>query len=126
MSDILDLLLRPEVPNVQKNLPEKTYRVKRLSGLLGEDAAFTLRGLPYGRVEELKEMSGGDVAVHILLAGVTAPDFKDRRLGEKFGGVTPAETVKAMLLPGEIEDISRAVEQLCGYRMNTIEEIKNG
>ncbi|WP_418271818.1 phage tail assembly chaperone [Intestinimonas sp.] len=32
---------------------------------------------------------------------------------------------KAMLLPGEIEDLSRAVEKLCGYRANTIEEIKN-
>ena len=32
---------------------------------------------------------------------------------------------KAMLLPGEVEDLSRAVEKLCGYRANTIEEIKN-
>ena len=32
---------------------------------------------------------------------------------------------KAMLLPSEIEDLSRAVEKLCGYRANTIEEIKN-
>jgi hypothetical protein len=29
-----------------------------------------------------------------------------------------------MLLPGEIEDISRAVELLSGYRATTIEEIK--
>ena len=32
---------------------------------------------------------------------------------------------KAILLPGEIEDLSRAVEKLCGYRRTTIEEIKN-
>ena len=44
---------------------------------------------------------------------------------EKFGGATPAETVKAALLPGEIEDLSRAVERLCGYRRTTIEEVKN-
>ena len=31
-----------------------------------------------------------------------------------------------MLLPGEVEDLSRAVEKLCGYRANTIEEIKIG
>lgn len=31
-----------------------------------------------------------------------------------------------MLLPGEIEELSRAVEKLCGYRMTTVEEIKNG
>ena len=33
--------------------------------------------------------------------------------------------MKAMLLPGEIADLSRAVERLCGYRRLTIEEIKN-
>lgn len=126
MSEMLDRLLKPEVPNVQKTLPEAKYKVKRLSELCGEDVVFTLRALPYGRVAELKESESEDLGIHILLAGVAEPDLKDPRLGEKFGGVTPAETVKAMLLPGEIEDISRAVEKLCGYRVNTIEEVKNG
>lgn len=125
MSEMLDRLLRPEVPNVQKELPTAKYKVKRLSKAAGEDVVFTLRALPYGRVEELKESGGEDMSVHILLAGTVEPDLKDPRLAERFGGVTPAETVKAMLLPGEIEDISRAVERLCGYRMDTIEEIKN-
>ena len=30
-----------------------------------------------------------------------------------------------MLLPGEIEDLARAIERLCGYRRLTIEEVKN-
>ena len=121
---VLDLLLRPELPNVQKTLPTAKYRVKRLSELAGEDVVFTLRGLPYGKVQELKE-STGEFNVLVTLAGVADPDFKAPRLAEKYGGVTPAETVKAMLLPGEIEDISRAVEKLCGYRSATIEEVKN-
>ena len=125
MSELLELLLRPEVPYVQKQLPTRKYRIKRLSEACGEDVIFTLRGLPYGRVSELKETNSTDLNVHILLAGVVEPDFKDRRLAERFGGATPAETVKAMLLAGEIEDISRAVERLCGYRRDTIEEIKN-
>jgi hypothetical protein len=29
-----------------------------------------------------------------------------------------------MLLPGEIEDLSRTIEKLSGYRTDTIEEIK--
>ena len=57
--------------------------------------------------------------------GCAQPNLKDRSLAEKYGGATPAETVKAMLLPGEIEDLSRAVERLCGYRGATIEEVKN-
>jgi hypothetical protein len=125
MSELLDRLLRPEIPNVLKQLPAKAYRVKRLSELAGEDVVFQLRALPYGRVEELKEGNSEEMSVQILLAGVVEPNLKDSRLAEKFGGATPAETVKAMLLPGEIEDISRAVERLCGYRMNTIEEVKN-
>ena len=125
MSELLDRLLKPEIPNVLKQLPTKEYKIKRLSELTGEDVVFRLRALPYGRVEELKESNSEEMNVHILLAGVVEPDLKDSRLAAKFGGATPAETVKAMLLPGEIEDISRAVERLCGYRMSTIEEVKN-
>ena len=87
-SDLLALLLRPELPNVREQLPTAKYRLRRLSELTGQDVVFTLRGLPYG-------------------------------------GATPAETVKAMLLPGEIEDLARAVERLCGYRRATIDEVKN-
>ena len=86
---------------------------------------FTLRALPYGRVQELQEMEK-DVPVHILLAGCVTPNLKDPALMEKFGAATPAEAVKCLLLPGEIEDLSREVEKLCGYRRRTIDEVKNG
>ena len=98
---------------------------QRLSELAGADVVFTLRGLPYGRVEELKRSLSDDVSIHILLAGVAEPNLNDPALRTKFGGATPAETVKAMLLPGEIEDLAQAVEKLCGYRHKTIEEVKN-
>ena len=113
--DLVSLLLRPELPNVLKELPTARYRVKRLSELIGEDVVFTLRGLPYGKVQKLRESLSDDVSVHILLQGCVEPDLKDPALKERYGGATPAETVKAMLLPGEIEDLSRAVEKLCGF-----------
>jgi len=125
-SDLLALLLRPELPNVQKELPTAQYKVKRLSELTGQDVVFTLRGLPYGRVQRLRDSEGEDPEVHILLAGCVDPDLKNQKLRDHFGGATPAETVKAMLLPGEIADLSRAVERLSGFRQNTIREIKNG
>lgn len=124
-TDLLGLLLRPERPNVQKELPTRKYKVKRLSEAVGEDVVFTLRALPYGKVQKLMEGNSDDLNVHILLSGCVEPDFKDPALRERYGGATPAETVKAMLLPGEIEDLSRAVERLCGYRALTIEEVKN-
>ena len=122
MSKFLDMMLRPEVPSVKDSLPTAAYEVMRLSGLTGEPVTLELRGLPYGKVQELRTM-GTDQEIHILLAG--CPELKDEGLKAKFGGVTPAETVKAMLLPGEIADLSRAVERLSGYRQNTIREIKN-
>lgn len=125
MSEMLDRLLKPEVANVQKDLPTGKYKVKRLSKAVGEDVIFTLRALPYGRVQDIKGMAE-DSEVAILLVGCVDPDLKDKALMEKFGGPTPAETVKGLLLPGEIEDMSRAVERLSGYRAETIEEVKNG
>lgn len=123
--DLVSLLLRPELPNVQKELPTARYRVKRLSELLDTDVVFTLKGLPYGKVQKLRESMSDDVSVQILLQGCVEPNLKDPALKERYGGATPAETVKAMLLPGEIEDLSREVERLCGYRKLTIEEVKN-
>ena len=123
MSKFLDMMLRPEAEDVQKHLPTAQYEVKRLSRALSEPVTLELRALPYSRAHELREMER-DVEVHILLAG--CQELKDPALQAKFGGVTPVETVKAMLLPGEIVELSRAVERLSGFRQNTIREIKNG
>lgn len=122
MSKFLDAMLKPEVTSVQKELPKSKYEVKRLSRLVGEPVILDLQGLPYGKAQELREV-GNDVEVMILLAG--CPELKDPALASKFGGATPAETVKEMFLPGEIADLSRAVERLSGYRQNTIKEVKN-
>ena len=125
-TDMLSLLLRPELPNVQEQLPTARYRVKRLSEEAGADVIFTLRVLPYGKVQRIRETVVGDTNPSILLAGCADPDLKAKELKEKYGGATPEETMKNMLLPGEIEDLARAVERLCGYRRLTIEEVKNG
>lgn len=121
---VLDVLLGGTVPNVEKELPTSRYRVDRLSDLAGQDVIFTLRALPYGKVHDLERFTQ-DSDIHILLAGCVDPDLKDQQLMEKFGGATPADTVKRMLLPGEIADLSAAVERLSGYRRMTISEVKN-
>lgn len=123
MSKLLDALLLPQVEDVQKNLPRGIYEIKRLTQLAGEPVTVELRGLPYDKAQDLRNMEK-DQEVMILLAG--CPELKSEELKAKFGGSTPAETVKAMLTPGEIVDLSRAVERLTGYRQNTIRELKNG
>lgn len=118
--DTMELLLKADIPN----MPEKEYKLKRLSSVCGGPVIFKLRGLPYSRATELTKSQKDDLNVHILLAGTIEPNLKDPELLAKFNAVTPAELVKKMLLPGEIEDLSRCVEKLSGYRDVTIEEIK--
>ena len=119
--DPLELLLKAERPN----MPEKEIKLKRLSKVCGGDVIFRLRALSYNRVAEIKNNhSGGDMEVHILLAGVVSPDLKSEELKKKYNAITPVEMIKSMLLPGEIEDISREIEKLSGYRVATVEEVK--
>ena len=117
-ASVLDALLGATVPNVEKDLPTARYKA-------GRDVVFTLRALPYGKVHDLERFNQ-DADIHILLAGCVEPDLKDPRLLEKFGGATPADVVKRMLLAGEIADLSAVVERLSGYRRATITEVKNG
>ena len=121
---VLDLLLGGAVPNVEKELPTANYKIDRLSAAAGHDVVFKLRALPYGKVHDIERFTQ-DADVHILLAGCVEPDLKDERLLEKFGGATPADVVKRMLLAGEITDLSQAIERLSGYRRLTITEVKN-
>ena len=123
-TSVLDLLLRPELPDLRKERPRQSYEVKRLSDAAGQRVVFELQGLPYGRVQELQRMSE-DVESHILLEGCVSPSFKDPALMERYHAATPLDVIQAVLLPGEISDLSRAVEQLTGYRMNTIKKLKN-
>lgn len=116
----LDLLLKADIPD----LPEKEYKQKRLSAICGGPVIFKIRALPYNRAAELTASQKDDLNVHIVLAGTVEPNLKDKELLTKYNAATPAELVKKMLLPGEIEDLSRAIEILSGYRIVTIEEIK--
>ena len=122
---VLDLLLGGSIPNVEKDLPTATYKIDRLSAIAGHDVVFKLKALPYGKVHDIERFTQ-DVDVNILLAGCVEPNLKDERLQEKFGGATPADVVKKMLLAGEITDLSQAIEKLSGYRRLTITEVKNG
>lgn len=123
-TSVLEVLLGGTVPNVEKSLPTTSYKVDRLSELAGTDIVFKLQALPYGKAHDLERFTQ-DADVNILLAGCEEPDLKDERLQKKFGGATPAETVKKLLLAGEITDLSQAIERLSGYRRTTITEVKN-
>lgn len=121
----IDLLLGDDVPNLKTERPTASFEIDRLSEKVGMPVVFKLQALPYGKVRDLSRMTQ-DSDIAILLAGCVSPDLKDPRLMAKYGGATPGEMVKNMLRPGEIADLSIAIERLCGYRGLTITEVKNG
>lgn len=121
---MMDILLQNDLPAPQM----EEYKIKRLSKLWGVDVVFKLRELSFSRVAEIRkagETPDGDMtSLQTLLAGVVEPDLKDAALLEKYRVPTATELLKKLLLPGEIEDLSRAVERLSGFRTATIEAIK--
>ena len=109
-----------------KTVPKRTLPYVRQADRPGIRPLLPQRqNISYGRVQELKRLTE-EADIQILLAGCADPDLKAAALQEKFQGVTPAETLKAMLLPGEIADLAIPVGKLSGYRRTTIEEVKKG
>lgn len=114
MSKILDLLLRPDTPDVQKQLARARFELPRLSEVYGEPFVLQLKGMPYGRALEIKDMANSELQT--VLAGDDSGVWKSDKLQRKFGVTTPAELVTHLLQPGEIRAVSVAVEQLSGFR----------
>lgn len=123
--NVLDVLLRDDLPDMRKELPEKRVEMTRLSGLAGAPVEFTLRGLTYSQVRKLQDRAD-DRSAYAVLYGCAEPDWKDPRLlNKEMGLVTPIDVIKAKLLPGEIEDLFVEIQLLSGYLRRTIRDIKN-
>lgn len=56
---VLDLLLRPDLPDVRRELPEKRVEVKRLSCLAGEPVVFRLKALTYDQTRRVQDKPRG-------------------------------------------------------------------
>ena len=124
--DVLDVLLRPDLPDVRKALPEKKVEVSRLSSLAGAPVIFTLRGLTYDQVRQIQDKPREEQAVYGVLYGCVSPRWKDPKLLDKEKGiVTPVDAIKARLLSGEIDDLYLEIQKLCGYLRRTIADVKN-
>lgn len=133
MSEVLDVLLAGSPRNVRKDVPEKSFKVLRLSEDLGQDVVFRLHALSFDKCMEYADKP--DMDTWVVLDGVMDPDLRDVRLAVKYGllqegqswgagGVTPPDLVRAMLLPGEVAAISREVQRLSGYQTRVLDEVK--
>jgi hypothetical protein len=124
---VLDLLLKPELPDVRKVLPEKSFKVDRLSELAGRDVIFRLRGLSYKQVRKTQEKPMAERSLDIVLEGCVEPNFHDKRLlCPERNIATPLDAISARLTPGEIDELSVEIQKLSGYLHKTLSEIKNG
>lgn len=122
----LDLLLRPELPDVRKVLPEKRVEVKRLSEIAGEPVVFTLRAMTYNETRQVQDKPREDQALSAVLYGCKDPDFRDKRLLDSEKGIaTPLDVIKARLNPGEIDELYIEIQKLSGYLRRTLAEVKN-
>lgn len=124
---VLDLLLKPELPDVRKVLPEKEFKIDRLSELVGQDVIFRLRGLSYKQVRQTQDKPLDERALYIVLEGCVEPNFRKAQLlcPEK-GIATSLDAIKARLTAGEIDEISMEIQKLSGYLHKTLSEVKNG
>ena len=123
--NVLDVLLRADLPDMRKDLPEKRIEMIRLSDLAGAPVEFTLRGLTYSQVRKLQDRVD-DRSAYAVLYGCAETDWKDPKLLDKEKGlVTPIDVIKAKLLPGEIEDLYIEIQLLSGYLRRTISDVKN-
>lgn len=123
---VLDLLLRPEVPDARKALPEKKVEVTRLSELAGEPVIFTVRALSYNEIRKVQDKPREDQAVTAVLCGCKDPDFRDKRLLDPEKGLAaPPDAVKAKLTAGEIDELYIEIQKLSGYLRRTLSEVKN-
>lgn len=124
---VLELLLKPELPDVRKVLPEKQVEVPRLSELTGAPVVFTLRGLSYDQVRKVQEKPRSDQAAFGVLYGCVSPKWGAAELLDKTRGIaTPVDAIKARLIPGEIDELYMEIQQLSGYLRRTLGEVKNG
>ena len=122
----LDLLLRPELPDVRKVLPEKRVEVKRLSEIAGEPVVFTLRAMTYNETRQVQDKPREDQALSAVLYGCKDPDFRDKRLLDSEKGIaTPLDAIKARLTAGEIDELYIEIQKLSGYLRRTLAEVKN-
>ena len=123
---VLDLLLRPELPDVRRVLPEKQVEVKRLTELAGEPVVFTLRAMTYNETRQLYDKPREDQTLSAVLYGCKDPDFRAKRLLDSEKGiVTPLDAIKARLFAGEIDELHIEIQKLSGYLRRTLAEVKN-
>ncbi len=60
----------------------------------------------------------------MLKAAIVYPNLKSAELQDSWGAVGEIATLRAMLLPGEVNDLANAIQQISGFEVGMDEKIK--
>ncbi|WP_025026336.1 phage tail assembly chaperone [Caldalkalibacillus mannanilyticus] len=128
--------------NPVDNITEEVVISDRFKGNNGELFKFKIKAMSNEDFEQIRKKS---TIVHtkgkrqvevdvqkmnndIIIQNTLEPSFKDAESIQKLGCVTPDEYLSKVLLPGEIAELSRRIQQLSGFDRDMddlVEEAKN-
>lgn len=127
----VELLMKMDKGKV-KAVPTKEVEVKRLSAIAGQPFKVTLKAVPgdkwndiAGTVSSADDAANFRSSKHLLLAGMTDPDLRDKDLQEAYGAASPLDLLDKLFLAGEIMNLAGVVTDLSGFGGNPEEEVKN-
>ena len=120
-------------------MPTKQMEITRLSGIVGEPVIFTLRALTGEEFKEaqeaaysltkrgeLEDVDGRMLQVMCVLNGTQDPNLKDKQLLDLYEAATPDELLNgSFLLPGEVSQLFNAIQELSGFGVDAVAEVKN-
>ena len=126
--NIVDLLLNADTENLER--PSTIVELKRLSTIFGQEFKVMCRALTISKDEEKTDIDLPEMQMLTIIEGVCDLDgkllFKNKELMDKFKAPTPKELARKLLLPGEITNLYRILQDVMGYGKNAvIEEVKN-
>ena len=120
-----------EVPN------KEVVISKRFKDKNGDPIPFEIKPIPTSKIRKLRKSAmryiNGKVNVDVdvlnqlmVIESLVYPDLKNEDLQQKFGVMGEEDLLDAMLLPGEFDDLTTQVTELCGYNgAELVEEAKN-
>lgn len=138
--NIVDLLLNSDTENLERL--STIVELKRLSTIFGQEFKVMCRALTISKDEEIQntclkidenmktDIDLPEMQMLTIIEGVCDLDgkllFKNKELMDKFKAPTPKELARKLLLPGEITNLYRILQDVMGYGKNAvIEEVKN-
>ena len=110
--------------NTPGNKRTAQFKQIRFSKQAGEDVIFTLQGLSFDCLTEIKTNHPENSDLYVVLEGVVEPNLKDADLRKKYKVTGNEQLIKEIFLPGEIQAISHQVMVLSGYYEDNVKELE--